>query len=65
MQINPKSIKFVEMQNTKAHQVLSLSSTVENSSVSDKKLCIEFGVNFYSFCISDQSGKEVIAGIIA
>lgn len=47
------------MQNTKAHQVLSLRPAIESASVADKKLCIEVGSNFYSYCISDQSGKEV------
>lgn len=47
------------MQDTKAHQVLCLSSPVENYSETDKKLCIEIGYNFYSFCISDRQGKDI------
>jgi len=48
------------MQDTKAHQVLSLSSVDENQSETDKKLCIEIGTNFYSYCISDQSGRAIL-----
>lgn len=57
--INPKITKFVEMQQPKAQQVLAFSNSGGGDSSSDKKLCIEIGSHFYSFCISDLSGKQV------
>jgi hypothetical protein len=45
---------------TQSHQVLSLSSSAAAQTVVDKKLCIEIGTHFYTFCISDQSGRQVI-----
>ncbi len=48
------------MQHTKAHQVLSIHSAADNHSETDKKLCIEIGAHFYSFCISDQSGRKIV-----
>lgn len=48
------------MQHNKAHQVLSVHSSSDHHSETDKKLCIEIGSQFYSFCISDQSGRKII-----
>lgn len=47
------------MQDTHSHQVLGFSSAIENNSVADKKLCIEIGANYYAYCISDQSGRQL------
>lgn len=43
-----------------SHQVLSLSSTAAIQTVVDKKLCIEIGTHFYTYCISDPSGKQIL-----
>jgi hypothetical protein len=59
MHVNPKSIKFVKMTNTALNQILSLSSTADLTLVEDKKLCIEVGSHFYSYSITDQSGKQI------
>lgn len=48
------------MPNTQSHQVLSMSSAALQQTVGDKKLCIEIGTHFYSYCISDQSGKQIL-----
>lgn len=43
-----------------SQQVLSLSSAAAAQTVVDKKLCIEIGTHFYTYCISDPSGKQII-----
>jgi len=43
-----------------SHQVLSLSSSAAVQNVVDKKLCIEIGTHFYTYCISDPSGKQIL-----
>jgi hypothetical protein len=45
---------------TQTQQVLSLRSTAAAQTVADKKLCIEIGSHFYTYTISDQSGKQII-----
>jgi hypothetical protein len=37
-----------------------LSSTAAIQTVVDKKLCIEIGTHFYTYCISDPSGKQIL-----
>jgi hypothetical protein len=60
MHVNGKSIKFVKMPYAQTQRILSLSSTAASQTVVDKKLCIEIGAHFYTYCISDQSGKQII-----
>ena len=43
-----------------SQQVLSLSSSTAAQNVVDKKLCIEVGTHFYTYCISDPSGKQIL-----
>lgn len=48
------------MPNIQTQQILSLRSTAPAQSVADKKLCIEIGTHFYTYTVSDQSGKQII-----
>lgn len=59
MLVNPKSIKFVKMHNASVQQVFGFNASSSALEGGDNKLCIEIGPDFFSFCISDLSGKQI------
>ena len=61
MRVNPKFIKFVKMHNATIQQVFGFNASPIAFEGVEKKLCIEVGPDFYSFCISDLSGKQILS----
>jgi hypothetical protein len=59
MRVKPKIIKFVKMHNATVQQVFGIKASPSSFEGVEKKLCIEIGPDFYSFCISDLSGKQI------
>ena len=59
MRVNPKFIKFVKMHNATVQQVFGFNASPSAFEGVEKKLCIEVGPDFYSFSISDLSGKQI------
>jgi hypothetical protein len=59
MRVNPKFIKFVKMHNASVQQVFGFNHSSSAFEGGDSKLCIEVGPDFYSYCISDLSGKQI------
>lgn len=61
MRVNPKIIKFVKMHNPTVQKVFGFNASPSAKEGVERKLCIEIGPDFYSYCISDLSGKQIFS----